>query len=57
MKKLLCRDAGFDCDHEIQAATAEEILQQAAEHVKSVHGLEVTPELVEQVSGLIQDEE
>ncbi len=54
MKILRCREAGFDCEHEIQAETDEEILQQAAEHVQSVHGLEVTPELVEQVKSLIQ---
>lgn len=57
MKGLICRDAGFDCDHEIQAETAEEVLQIAAEHVASVHNLEVTPELAEQVSGLIFDVE
>lgn len=55
MKQLRCRDAGFDCQHEIQAETAEEILQRAAEHVQSVHGLEVTPELVEHVKTLIND--
>lgn len=55
MKQLRCRDAGFDCDHEIQAETAEEILQLAAEHVQSVHGLEVTPEMVRQVSALVHD--
>lgn len=54
MKILRCRDAGFDCEHEIQAETDEEILRQAAEHVQRVHGLEVTPELVEQVKKLIQ---
>ncbi len=53
MKKLRCRDAGFDCNHEIQAETDEEILQQAAKHVQSVHHLEVTPELAEQVKKLI----
>jgi predicted small metal-binding protein len=56
MKKLRCRDAGFDCEHEIQADTDEEILLQAADHVKSVHGLEITPELVEQVKALIQED-
>ena len=55
MKKLRCRDAGFDCDHEIQAETEEDILQQAAEHVQSVHGLAITPELAEQVKALIKD--
>lgn len=57
MKRLQCRDAGFDCNHEIQAETDEEVLQQAAKHVQEVHGLEVTPELVEQVKQLIQDED
>ncbi len=57
MKQLRCRDAGFDCEYEIRAETTDEVLQQAAEHVQSVHNLEVTPELVEQVRGLIQDKE
>ncbi len=57
MKHLRCRDAGFDCDHEIQAETVDEVLQQAAEHVQSVHNVEVTPELAEQVNSLIQDKE
>ncbi|OGO60207.1 MAG: DUF1059 domain-containing protein [Chloroflexi bacterium RBG_19FT_COMBO_47_9] len=55
MKKLRCREAGFDCDYEIQARTDEEVLQQAAEHVQTVHGLEVTPELVDQVKKLIHE--
>jgi predicted small metal-binding protein len=57
MKRLRCRDAGFDCNYEIQAETDEEILQQAAKHVQSVHGLEVTPELAKQVKKLIQEED
>jgi predicted small metal-binding protein len=57
MKRLHCRDAGFDCNHEIQAETDEEILQQAAKHVQSVHGLQVTPELAEKVKKVIQDED
>jgi predicted small metal-binding protein len=55
MKRLFCRDAGFDCEHEIQAETEDEILQLAAEHVHNVHELEVTPELVEKVKTLIVD--
>lgn len=57
MKSLRCRDAGFDCDFEVQSETVDEILQRAAEHVASVHNLEVKTELTEQVRGLIQDEE
>jgi predicted small metal-binding protein len=56
MKKLRCRDVGFDCNHEIQAETDQEVLQQAAKHVQSVHRQEVTPEMAEQVKKLIQDD-
>lgn len=57
MKSLRCRDAGFDCNYEVQAETVDEILQKAAEHVQSVHDIEVTPELAEQVRGIIQNGE
>ena len=56
MKTLRCRDAGFDCDHEIRGKTVEEVLQRAADHTGEVHQVEVTPELVQQVSQLIRDE-
>lgn len=55
MKVLRCRDAGFDCDAEIRAEHEDEILEQAAEHVRTVHDREVTPELVEQVRGAIEE--
>ena len=35
MKTLCCRDAGFDCEGEIHAATEEEILRQASEHAQA----------------------
>ena len=57
MKVLRCRDAGFDCEHEICAESVEEVLRQAAEHAQTVHNVEVTPELAEQVKSLIRDEE
>jgi predicted small metal-binding protein len=56
MKKLHCSDAGFDCKAVINAATTEEVLQQAAEHAKEVHGVTVTPELGQQLTGLIKDD-
>ncbi len=56
MKKLRCRDVGFDCDHEIAAEREEEILAQVAEHAQTVHGLkEITPQVVEAVKEAIQD--
>ncbi len=56
MKTLHCSDAGFDCKAVVQAETVEEILAQAAEHAKTVHGVSVTPELAEQIKGLIKEE-
>jgi predicted small metal-binding protein len=57
MKTLRCREAGFDCDKEIRAASEEEVLEQAAAHAKADHNVEVAPELAEQVKGLIREEE
>ena len=56
MKVPLCRDAGFDCDRKIRAETEEEILNQAGEHVRTVHNVEVTPEMASKVKSLIHDE-
>jgi predicted small metal-binding protein len=57
MKVLRCRDVGFDCDGVVRAESEEELLRQVAEHAQTVHDVEVTPELVEQVKSLIQEEE
>lgn len=56
MKTLHCADAGFDCKAVNHAETEDEVLTQAAEHAKAVHGLTVTPELAEQIKGLIKEE-
>ncbi len=55
-KVLRCRDTGADCDFEARGETEEEIMQQVAQHATDVHKMEVTPELVEQVRGAIQEE-
>lgn len=57
MKTLRCRDAGFDCEGVIQAASEEEILSQAAKHAQAAHNVQVTPELAEQLKTLIEDDE
>lgn len=56
MKTLNCRDAGFDCDAQIQASTNEEVLAQAADHASSVHGVTVTPEMAEGLKSLIHED-
>ena len=55
-KVIYCKDAGNDCTEVIRGQTEEEVLQKAGEHAKD-HGLvEVTPELAQQMRGLIKEE-
>lgn len=56
MKTLHCSDAGFDCKAVVRANTEDEVLQQAAEHARTVHGVTVTPEMAAQIRTLIKDE-
>lgn len=56
MKTLHCSDAGFNCQAVVKGNTDEEILQQAAEHAKAVHQVEVTPEMAAQIKKLIKEE-
>ncbi|MDB5242523.1 MAG: hypothetical protein JWP57_3148 [Spirosoma sp.] len=55
MKTLLCRDIGFDCDAKVEANTDEEVLTQAADHARHVHGVTVTPDMAESIKTLIKD--
>lgn len=45
-KILRCRDVGMDCDFEVRVDTEEEILQKAAEHAQTAHGMPEIPEEV-----------
>lgn len=56
MKMLKCRDAGFDCNAEVRANTEKEVLAQAGWHAKEVHGVNVTPEMAEQIKSKIHDD-
>ncbi|MFD3001876.1 DUF1059 domain-containing protein [Pontibacter toksunensis] len=56
MKRLNCRDAGFDCEGVIRAETDEEILNQASQHAREVHGVTITTEQAAQLRTLIHDE-
>ena len=55
MKQLMCRDAGFDCDAVVTADTEEGVLAQAGPHAQQVHGVEVTPEMAQQIATKIRD--
>ena len=57
MGKVICcnwvHPAG--CDRVMRGATVEEVLEQASAHAAE-HGIEASPELVELVRGMIEDE-
>jgi predicted small metal-binding protein len=55
-KAIYCKDAGLDCNEVIRGETEEEVMQKAAEHAKTVHNMDVTPEMAQQVRALIRDE-
>lgn len=51
------RNVGFDCGFVAKGETEQDILQQAAEHARSVHNInEITPEIAERVRATIKDE-
>lgn len=56
MKKLNCRDVGFDCPGVIKANSEEEVLTQAAQHALKVHGVTVTADMAAQIKTLIKEE-
>jgi len=52
---LDCKDTGMDCDFSVTAQTEDEVMQQVAAHAAAAHpDLELTPETVAAVKGLIQ---
>lgn len=55
MRKLHCRDAGFDCEGIIEAETTDQVLGLAGKHAKEVHGVDVTPEMADAISMQIRD--
>jgi predicted small metal-binding protein len=55
-KQLKCGDLMPGCDFVAKGATEAEVLETAAAHAKSAHGLQqVTPELAAKVKGAITD--
>jgi predicted small metal-binding protein len=56
MKTLNCRDAGLDCEETVSASSEEEVLRQAAEHARTAHNVDITPEMAERIRPLIRDD-
>lgn len=38
-RELNCRDLGFDCDGVVVAENDDEVVAQAAQHAREVHGM------------------
>ncbi len=56
MKDFHCRDAGLNCDYVARGNTSQEILDQASQHARQAHNMNMTPDLSKKVEGLIHDE-
>jgi predicted small metal-binding protein len=55
-KTICCRDVGVDCDFQATGETVEDIMQQAAAHAASAHGMtEIPPELAAMVQSKIRE--
>ena len=57
MKTVICREAGFDCDHVVKGETEEEVIKNGTEHAMNVHGMkkeDMTPEMEQKIRGLIR---
>jgi len=55
VKELKCRDAGFDCDAVVQGESVDEVMAQVGPHAQETHGVTVTPEMRDQLSGRVRD--
>jgi len=53
-KQLACAELVPGCPQVITEDTEDELLAEAGRHAEEVHGLKVTPELVEQVRAHIR---
>jgi predicted small metal-binding protein len=54
MKQIACGDIVPGCNFTAEADTEEKLLDKVAAHAKTAHGLDVTPELVDQVKSKIK---
>ena len=56
-KILTCRDVGADCDFVCRGATEKQVLDKAAEHGRTAHGMkEIPPDLLAKARAAIRDE-
>lgn len=56
MKELRCADVGFECSAVIQGEDEQDVMSQAAEHARDVHGLtEIDEETGAKIRSQIHD--
>jgi predicted small metal-binding protein len=55
MKTMHCGDLVPGCPAVVESESEDEIVAMAGKHAVEAHGLEVTPEFVEQVRGVIRE--
>jgi predicted small metal-binding protein len=56
-KVLRCGDVVPGCDFKMTGSSEDEVLEKAAAHAKSAHGLDsIPPEVLDKVRGAIHDE-
>ena len=56
-RRMSCSDVGPECDFVARGETDEEVMDQVAEHARTVHGMEeVPPELAEKAKAAIRDD-
>jgi predicted small metal-binding protein len=58
MKKVPCRESGFDCNYIIEGYTEQELFRNGEKHVFNMHGMksqEFTPRFNEKLRPLIED--
>ncbi len=54
---LSCRDMGADCDHVVEGKTEEELIEKAAEHGRTAHGItEFSAEQKKKMNRLIRED-
>jgi predicted small metal-binding protein len=58
MKKVSCREVGFDCNYVIEGYTEHDLFRDGAKHVLNMHGMksnEFTPRFNEKLRPLIKN--
>lgn len=54
-KELRCRDLAIECDAVIRGETDEEVLEKAAQHALTAHGIDVRDaEMLQQLRSIIR---